>query len=469
MDLKYNTYHTFENGGNYYLYDNEQLISCIIEKHVYDALANNDTSLLTDEELQMFNVCRNKNIFFVDMPRVGYSYPTFNEVIISMALFHGCNLKCKYCFADAGANFKGEQREFTESSINAAIDFLINDSYFSKYDYYRINLVSGGEPLLNKQLFKKFIEIAFARFEETKKHLYIWFSTNGTLLSEDDLLFISKYNVGYGISLDGNKSVNDKLRVYENGVGTYDDIVRNIKKIQNSSYIPKRLKELWGLMVYTQDNVDLLNNIKHLKELGFTTVQMRFVRSNDTGLVLDNHEATQRLLDFVSVIFDEAIAGDDSLLRIVSNDNDYLGKIIKRLVLQTPVEIRCGAGSCMFSFAADGNIYPCDCFVGNQEYIMGSFYSSISQEQLNNFKDLSIHNRSKCKMCWARYACGGDCYHNSYLKHGNILSPDDSYCEIMLQIIEHIIAYVNLYQMKNPNGYNAYQSFLYFREKMSAK
>ena len=137
--------------------------------------------------------------------------------------------------------------------------------------------------------------------------------------------------------------------------------------------------------------------------------------------------------------------------------------------MQNPVEIRCGAGSCMLSFAADGYIYPCDCFVGNQEFIMGNFYESFDQDKLKVFEDLSVHNRLKCKRCWARFACGGDCYHNSYLKHGNMKTPDDAYCNIILPVIERIIACANQYQMNNPAGYNAYQNFLHFREKMSLK
>lgn len=469
MNLKYNTYHTFEKNGFYYLYDNEKLISCIIEKRVYDALLNNDSSLLTDKEIQMFEAFRTQNIFFVDKPQDRYSFPKYNTVIISMALFHGCNLKCKYCFADAGDNFKGKQRGFTESSINAAIDFLLNDPHFAQNEYYRINLVSGGEPLLNKHLFRQFIELAFARFEEAQKHLYVWFSTNGTLLSEDDLLFISKYNVGYGISLDGDKIANDKLRVYSNGSGSYDDITRNIQNIQKSSHVPKRLKELWGLMVYTRDNIDLMANMSHLKELGFSTVQMRFVRSNDDKLVLDDKETTNKLLDFISVIFQRAIEGDVALLRLICNDNDYIGKIIKRIITQTRTEVRCGAGSYMFSFAADGNIYPCDCFVGNPDYVMGSFYKDISSEQYERYSDLSVNNRQKCKRCWAKYACGGDCYHNSYLKNSDLRVPDDTYCDMMLQVIECIIAYVNQYRMMNSKGYNEFYTFLYIRNGLSRK
>lgn len=469
MKLSYNTYHTFEKDGVYYLFDNENLISCVIEKRIYDALIQNDSTLLTEEELHMFDVFHERNVFFVDEPKEHCEIPSCNMVIISMTVFHGCNLNCKYCFADAGENFKGAQREFTEHSINAAIDFLLTNTYFSKMDYYRINLVSGGEPLVNKKLFRMFIENVFSRFNKAGKHLYVWFSTNGTLLTEDDLVFISKYNVGYGISIDGKKVENDKQRVYSNGTGTYDDIVRNIRTIQESSKVPKRLKELWGLMVYTQDNIDLLSNVQHLRDLGFSTVQMRFVRSNDKNLVLEEKVAAQRLIEFIKTIFNQAITGDDSLLRLITNDNDYVGKIIKRIVLQMPNEVRCSAGSYMFSFAADGKIYPCDCFVGNPDFVMGSIYDTIPTEQFDRYQDMSVHIRDKCKRCWAKYACGGDCYHNSYIKHGNLLTPDDSYCELILQVIECIVALVNQYKMDNQDGYNSFQNYIYTRDKMSLK
>lgn len=469
MKLNYNTYHTFEINGTCYLFDNENLISCIIEKHIYDALIRNDETLLTEEEINMFNDFHNQRIFFLDSSKNHYVLPEFDMIIISMAVFHECNFNCKYCFADAGRNFKGCQRKFSVQSMNAAFEFLLTDPYFSKMKYYRINLVSGGEPLLDKELFKLFIKSAFDRFNKAGKNLYIWFSTNGSLLTEDDLNFIAKYNVGYGISLDGVKPDNDKLRVYSNGVGTYDDIVKNINEIQASTKIPKRLKELWGLMVYTRENIDLINNIQHLYELGFSTVQMRFVRSNDNDLVLGENDACQRLREFIKNIFEKAIAGDDSLLRLITNDNDYIGKLIKRIVLRTPYETRCAAGSYMFSFAADGNIYPCDCFVGNPNFVIGSFYDRIYNDKLIKYQKLSVHDRAKCKKCWAKYVCAGDCYHNSFIKNGNLYEPDNSYCNIVLQVIEYVIAYVNQYMLRNRDGYSNFFNFLEIREKMSWK
>ena len=469
MNLEFGSYHAFKINGVCYLFDVDNLFSCIIDERIYEALLTNDSSKLTDGELKIFESFHNQGIFFIDKSRDRYSFPDYDIVIISLAIFHNCNLKCEYCFADAGNNYHGKYRKFTTETINDAIDFLLNDPYFKNFENFRINLVGGGEPLLDKELFRTFVTIIFDRFNKAKKHLYIWFSTNGTLLTVDDLQFISRYNIGYGISLDGTAVVNDLLRKYKSGTGTYRDIVNNMQLIRQSELLPRRMKEFWGLTVFTQSSISLIDDIENLHSLGFSTVQMRFVRTNNSKLKLSQEFAISNILLFVDYAFNKAISGDDSVLRLISNDNDYIGKLIKRIVLKTPYEARCLAGSFMFSFCADGTIYPCDSFVGNSDFIMGDFYNGFLDYQLAKFKDMSVYRRPKCKCCWGRFVCGGDCYHNSYLQNQNMLQPDDTYCNIILNAIEHIVACVNQYRLKNKHGFEAYEEFLRIRDGLSQK
>lgn len=469
MDFKYNSYHTFEYNGSYYLFDVENLFGCIIDSRICKALLANDAAMLTNSEIKMFESFHDQGIFFVDRPRDCYSYPDYKMVIVSMAIFHNCNLRCEYCFAESGDNYHGRERKFTIEAINAAIDFLLNHPYFKKINNFRINLVGGGEPLLDKELFRTFVKLIFDRFTHEKKHIYVWFSTNGTLLTDDDLKFISTYNMGYGISLDGTSAVNDSLRKYKSGGGTYCDIVNNIKLIKQSKSVPKKMKEFWGLMVYTQKSGELIDDLENLYALGFSTVQMRFVRTKNSDLRLKEDFAIDNIFRFIDYVFNKAISGDDSVLRLISNDNDYLGKLIKRVVLKVPYEARCLAGSYMFSFCADGNIYPCDSFVGDSDFIIGNFYTDFCGDQLAKFKNLSIYKRPKCMDCWGKFVCGGDCYHNSYLHNHNILKPEDTYCNIILRAIECIIANVNQYKMKNNSGFEKYEKFLRIRDGMSQK
>ena len=72
--------------------------------------------------------------------------------------------------------------------------------------------------------------------------------------------------------------------------------MHNIKEIQNSPVVPNRLKELWGLLVLSQKNLNILKNIKHLYDLGFSTIQIRFVRSKKEDLFLNSTQTIPVLL-----------------------------------------------------------------------------------------------------------------------------------------------------------------------------
>lgn len=367
---------------------------------------------------------------------------------------------------------KGEKRVFDLNTADAAVSFLLSDSFFSKFKYYRINIVSGGEPFLDKTALFQFVTVCERRFKENNKKVYIWLSTNGTLFSPEDVSFLSEHNVGFGISLDGVAEDNDSLRVYADGSGCYKDVRENISEILAADFLPPKAKQLWGLLVLTQKNLDIYKNVTHLKDIGFSTIQMRFVRTKDPSLSLSSlpsQKIAKTLIDFLTIAFTNAINGSPKLIHLIANQHDYIGKIILRLLLRVKTETRCSIGSYMFSFAADGNIYPCDCFVGNPDFVLGNFYSSLDLEKLTKYRDISVHVRPKCKHCWAKFVCGGDCYHNSHIQNNNLLVPDATYCEIILPVIEATIANVNKYQKENPTGYNKTIEYLRIREALKEK
>jgi len=460
MNFENSVYHVFESNNQYYLLDTHKIICCQIEKNVYEALLNKDISLLTSDEVKLLDYFEQNNIFFSSNLQMDECEKNYEKVTISLAICHNCNLNCEYCFADSGENFIGSHRVFDKETAEVAIDFILTNEYFSKFSKVRINLVSGGEPLLNKQALFDFIRICNKKFKNSSKELYIWLSTNGTLLTEEDVIFFSKYNVGYGVSIDGDKENNNKLRYYKNGMGTYDSIVSNIKKIQSSNKVPRKYKELWGLMVYTKQNIDLLKNISHLNELGFSTVQTRFVRTDDKKLKLDETLAKTNILTFLDEIFFQAISGNDELLKLITNLHDYLGKLIYRVVTKTPYMSRCSAGYYMFSFAADGLIYPCDCFVGNSNFVMGNYYKSVNEEKIDYYSNLTVNKIAKCKKCWAKYICAGDCYHNSFVANGQLDQPDDEYCKLMLPIIECVVANVSKFEQNNKTQFEKFKEFI---------
>lgn len=118
---------------------------------------------------------------------------------------------------------------------------------------------------------------------------------------------------------------------------------------------------------------------------------------------------------------------------MILNDNDYFGKILRRLLLRQIVINRCQAGKNKFSISANGDIYPCDSFVGNEKFRLGNLNTGMIEK--NALKSICVNDREECQKCWGRYLCGGDCFHNSYLKNGNVLEPDKMFCKLQKHLI----------------------------------
>lgn len=57
-------------------------------------------------------------------------------------------------------------------------------------------------------------------------------------------------------------------------------------------------------------------------------------------------------------------------LLLILNDNDYFGKIIKRIILKEAYAFRCKAGRSKITVCPNGDIYPCDSFVGKEDYFI---------------------------------------------------------------------------------------------------
>ncbi|MDF2614373.1 MAG: hypothetical protein K0S71_2159 [Clostridia bacterium] len=108
-----------------------------------------------------------------------------------------CNLKCKHCYADSRHCSFPEELNTREAKV------LIDDLSSFKVP---VLLISGGEPLLRKDLFEL--------LEYTQKNgIRSTISTNGTLIDKEAARDLKQYGVSYvGISLDGLGAKNDVFR-----------------------------------------------------------------------------------------------------------------------------------------------------------------------------------------------------------------------------------------------------------------
>ena len=159
---------------------------------------------------------------------------------LCMHIAHDCNLACKYCFAEEG-EYHGRRALMSYEVGKKALDFLIANSGNRRnleVDFF------GGEPLMNWQVVKDLV--AYGREQEKihNKNFRFTITTNGVLLNDEVQEFVNKEMDNVVLSLDGRKEVNDKMRPFRNGKGSYDLIVPKFQKLKRNTMCVGHLQEI---------------------------------------------------------------------------------------------------------------------------------------------------------------------------------------------------------------------------------
>ena len=140
-----------------------------------------------------------------------------------------CNLNCKYCYmynledTSYSKQPKFMSREVCEQVIIKTYKHCIqNDIKEFLFVFH------GGEPLLCEDDFFVWFVTFANNFFENRVKLYYAVHSNGTLFVPEIAEVFSRLKIQIGISLDGDKNVNDKNRLYKNGRSSYNDVITGI-------------------------------------------------------------------------------------------------------------------------------------------------------------------------------------------------------------------------------------------------
>ncbi len=183
---------------------------------------------------------------------------------LCLHIAHDCNLACRYCFAEEG-EYHGRRAIMPFEVGKAALDFLIAGSGNRRnleVDFF------GGEPLMNFEVVKKLV--AYGREQEKihNKNFRFTLTTNGVLLDEEVMEFANREMANVVLSIDGRKEVNDRMRPFRKGAGSYDLIVPKFQKFAESRHQEK----YYVRGTFTRNNLDFSKDVLHLADLGFQQI-----------------------------------------------------------------------------------------------------------------------------------------------------------------------------------------------------
>ena len=339
---------------------------------------------------------------------------------------HDCNLACKYCFAEEG-EYHGRRALMSYEVGKKALDFLIANSGNRRnleVDFF------GGEPLMNWQVVKDLV--AYGREQEKihNKNFRFTLTTNGVLLNDEVQEFVNKEMDNVVLSLDGRKEVNDKMRPFRNGKGSYDLIVPKFKKLADS----RNQQKYYVRGTFTRENLDFSRDVLHFADLGFEQISIEPVVGEDSDFYSIKKEDLPQIFEEYDVLAKEMIerekAGKGFQFFHFMLDLDGGPCVAKRLS-------GCGSGTEYLAVTPWGDLYPCHQFVGEERFLMGNVDDGIVKPEIaDEFRGCSVYSKEKCRNCFAKFYCSGGCMANAYKFHGSIHDTYDIACEMERKRVE---------------------------------
>lgn len=345
---------------------------------------------------------------------------------LCLNIAHTCNLTCSYCFAGQGS-YKGDTALMPYETGKAALDMLVRMSGRRRnleVDFF------GGEPLLNWQTVKRLVAYGRSIEKEYNKNFRFTLTTNGMLVDDDVIDFCNREMHNVVLSLDGRKEVHDRFRVDRAGRGSYDKIVPRFQE-----FVRRRGDQNYYIRgTYTRHNLDFLNDVKHMADLGFTQLSMEPIvtapddpealRPEDLPVLYEQYE--QLAVEMLKRKREGK--GFDFYHYLIDLENGPC--LYKRLG-------GCGSGTEYLAVTPSGELYPCHQFVGDAAYLMGNVWDGVTRSDLfEQFKACGLSSRPDCDNCWAKLYCAGGCAANAYHATGDINGIYEYGCDLFRKRLE---------------------------------
>ena len=345
---------------------------------------------------------------------------------LCLHIAHDCNLACKYCFAEEG-EYHGRRALMSYEVGKKALDFLIKNSGNRRnleVDFF------GGEPLMNWQVVKDLV--AYGREQEKihNKHFRFTITTNGVLLNDEIQEFVNKEMDNVVLSLDGRKEINDQMRPFRNGKGSYDLIVPKFQKLAES----RNQEKYYIRGTFTRNNLDFSNDIMHFADLGFKQMSIEPVVGDESDPYAIREEDLPKIMEeydkLAKMMIEREKEGKGFNFFHFMIDLNGGPCVAKRLS-------GCGSGTEYLAVTPWGDLYPCHQFVGQDDFLMGNVDDGIVKPEIaDDFRSCNVYSKDKCRNCFAKFYCSGGCMANSYNFHGTIHDTYEIGCEMQRKRVE---------------------------------
>lgn len=316
-----------------------------------------------------------------------------------------CNLRCRYCWNQGGRYNAAGDSVMSKETAKKAVDFALKYPVTggeTMIDFY------GGEPLMNFDVVRDVIELTKSgngdkESLEKKQQFSYKITTNGTLLSEKIVDYLSDKNCYLAVSFDGAKEVHDHNRPFASGAGSWAVVNRKVSRILKSKKI-----EISVRATLMPPYLKKVETYEYLAGMGFNDIEVEF--ANEPSYCLDENQKFEIGAEDKSLIENEILHFTDYYLKELLKSGRAIdvgtSNRITQVLYESPKTSPCGAGCNTMCVSADGKLYPCLGFNDIDEFCLGNVEDGLDKAAWKRFVKLihgAVFKYPKCKKCWARY------------------------------------------------------------------
>lgn len=331
-------------------------------------------------------------------------------MLLSLYVTTNCNLRCSYCYVN-----KSEQKDMDEGCIEPVIKFIEKMLTINNDDEVVINFF-GGETLLRRKFIEDFIE----KIEkQIKVKIKYFMTTNGTLLTKENVDFLKENMFSLSISVDGTPKIHDQERKFPDGKGSWEIIQKNLKYT-----LDKFPNAMARITFNSQTYKGLEESIEFLIREGFRMIKA-IPDYFDCRWDEQEVETLKGVLLRIRKMYKEKWKSGGIILSLFDNELKNCGD--------------CTGGYHEFSIDVHGNIFPCTYSVEFPEFKIGN----VIQENTYEVPQYHIkeEERKSCKGCKYFKCCiSGKCLFMNYKMSGKFYEPNGFFCAYQKMLYHFLIS-----------------------------
>lgn len=319
---------------------------------------------------------------------------------VSLNIAQSCNMSCGYCYADEG-RFGGHARMMSAQVARQSIDALISRT--PRGQSVTIGFM-GGEPLLNRGVLHDATRYAADRGAAAGLRVRFSLTTNATLITPADAALFAAEDFTITVSIDGAAAQNDAQRRLRGGGGSHAAILRGLAVMAEHGR-PRQL----GARITATAGLDLRGAIEHAFALGFD-------QAGFSGAFTAKDPMLRLQGDALATYRQEMLAcGAHALAQWRAGQRYPFSNLLvalQELHRGTHRPYPCGAGAAYLSADAQGGLHACHRLVDAPGFDMGDVeHGPDDAKRAAHLARQHVDHAEPCRSCWARYLCGGGCYH----------------------------------------------------------